>query len=97
MGGAAAGSVLPVIGTAAGGVVGGIVGALGGGWLGSAGAKAVTDRLAEDDAQQMLRFAQEVVEELAIDYLLCEAEIKELIENVKQKIDPAWLRSISSV
>ncbi|HEX7379111.1 MAG TPA: hypothetical protein VF278_18455 [Pirellulales bacterium] len=94
VGGAALGSVVPVIGTAAGGVVGGILGALGGGWFGSAGAKAVTDRLAEDDAQQMLRFIQEVVEELAIDYLLCEVEIKELIENVKKKIDAAWLRSM---
>lgn len=92
--GAALGSVVPAIGTAAGGVVGGIVGAVACGWLGSAGAKVVLDRLAEDDAKRMLRFVHEVVEELAIDYLLCEAEIKELIENVKTKVDPAWLRSM---
>lgn len=92
--GAALGSVVPVIGTAVGGFVGGILGALGGGWLGSAGAKAVTDWLAEDDAQRMLRFVQEVVEELASDHLLCEAEIKEFIDKVKKKVDPAWLRSM---
>lgn len=92
--GAALGSVVPVIGTAAGGVVGGIMGAVAGGWLGSAGTKAVTDWLAEDDAQRMLRLVQEVVEELAFDYLLCEAEIKELIENMKKTVAPAWLRSM---
>jgi outer membrane lipoprotein SlyB len=101
MGGAAAGfalgSVMPAIGNAAGAVVGDILGALAGGSLGSAGAKVAMDQLAEDDAKRMLRFVEEVVEELAIDYLLSEAEIKQLIECVKKKVDPAWLRSMYQV
>lgn len=39
--GAAIGSVVPVIGTAIGGLVGGILGAIGGGWLGSKGGEAL--------------------------------------------------------
>jgi hypothetical protein len=92
--GAAVGSVVPIVGTAIGGVIGGFAGALAGGWLGSAGAKAVMDCLVEDDAKRMLRVVESVVEVLAMDYLLSEAEIKDLVEKVKVIVTPAWLRSM---
>jgi hypothetical protein len=92
--GAALGTVVPIVGTAAGGFLGGILGAVAGGWLGSAGAKVAMDQLVEDDAKRMLQFVEAVIEELAVDHLLSETEIGELIESVRKKIELAWLRSM---
>ena len=42
----------------------------------------------------MLRHVEAVVEELAIDYLLSEGEVKEFVGKIKVVLTPAWLRSM---
>jgi hypothetical protein len=92
--GATVGSAVPVIGTAVGGIVGGLVGALLGGTVGTIGAKAVLDKLVEDDAKRMISLLQSAIEELAHDYLLSEQEIEEFAIVVKQQVSEKWLREM---
>jgi hypothetical protein len=92
--GAAIGSIIPVIGTVAGGVVGGIIGAFAVGTAGSIAGKAIMDRFIEDDAKRMVQFVQEIVEELACDYLLSERETKEFATMVKTTLIAPWLREM---
>jgi len=92
--GATIGSAVPVIGTAAGAIVGGLVASLAGGFVGTLGAKAVMDRLVEDDAKRMTELLREATALLAEDYLLSEAETNELVGIVVAKANARWLRSM---
>lgn len=99
MGGAATGAVLgsvaPIIGTKAGGIIGGIAGALTGGVAAQKASGVVLDSFIEDDAKEMLRILERVLEEVAADYLLTEAELNEAGENLKSKHDiPDLLRNM---
>ena len=90
MGGAAIGTAFGPIGT----VIGGLIGAIAGGTAGSTGAKFVTDKIVEDDAQKMIRIVQDVSEQLVFDYLLSEEEVNAFTEGLKIRVDSAWLRKM---
>lgn len=92
--GAAAGSVIPVLGTAAGGVIGGLAGALSGGAGSSIAAKAVADKLAEDDSVHLIEVLRGEIECLGCDYMLTEQEVAEVSETVKTTVTPKWLRKM---
>ena len=92
--GAAIGSAVPVIGTAAGAFVGGILGALGGGIGGSAAAKAVADRVADDDSKPLIATLQDVLQELAFEYMLTESEVERIGEEAGKIVKPKWLRRL---
>ena len=90
--GAAIGSAVPVVGTAAGGVVGGIVGALGCGIGGSKAAKAIADKIADDDSKHLLMVLQDEIQLLAFEYMLTEDEVEDIASTVKSTVNPKWLR-----
>jgi hypothetical protein len=92
--GAAVGSAIPIVGTAAGGIAGGLLGAFGIGTAGSAAAKALADRVVDDDSQTMLRLMQDEVQSLAFEYMLSEPEIETLVKEVAVTVTPEWLRQI---
>jgi hypothetical protein len=92
--GAAVGSAFPVVGTAAGGIAGGLLGAFGIGTAGSAAAKAVADKVVDDDSQAMLRLMQDEVQSLAFEYMLSEPEIEMLAKRVAATVTPDWLRQV---
>lgn len=81
--GAAAGSmIMPGIGTTVGGVVGGLIGAFGGGAAAQSATKAGLDSFIEDDALQMACIMEDVMKEMAEDYLLCATESSAFIEEM---------------
>jgi len=92
--GAAAGSVVPGIGTAAGAVIGGIAGALAGGIGGSSAAKAVADKVVEDDSTDLLGILREEIESLAFDYMLTEDEVGQIADQMRKTVTPKWLRKM---
>lgn len=90
--GAAFGSVVPIVGTAAGGVAGGILGALGCGIGGSKAAKAIADKIADDDSKHLLMILQDEIQTLAFEYMLSEDEVEDIASKVKSTVNPKWLR-----
>lgn len=92
--GAALGSAVPFVGTAAGGTIGAIIGSFIGGTAGTATTKWVMDGLIEDDANHMTQILQNVLEDLASDYLLSEKEIGELSKIIKCTVNASWLCSM---
>lgn len=92
--GVALGTAVPLVGNVIGGVVGGVLGALAGGLLGCTGAKAALDALVQDDENTMLQLLQLALAQLSADYLFSEAEVEELMKDVKTKVDHYWLRSM---
>ena len=86
--------MVPIIGTAAGGIIGGILGSIAGGSAATAAAGGVLDSFIEDDAKKMLRILESVFGELAFDYLLSEKEAKSVIEKIQAMDLPAFLRDM---
>ncbi|WP_156776983.1 hypothetical protein [Nitrococcus mobilis] len=89
MTGTAAGAAL---GGPAGALVGGLLGAFGGGTAGRVGARQMLDRWIEDDAKKMLAITQDVVSELAYEYLLSQQEIKTLGDELQPLFTAKWLK-----
>ena len=90
--GAAIGSAVPIVGTAAGGIAGGILGALGLGIGGSKAAKAIADKISDDDSKQLLTILQDEIQSLAFEYMLTEDEVEDIASTVKSTVNPKWLR-----
>ena len=79
-------------GTAIGTTVGTIVGELGGGFAGAKTAKALSDMIARDDAEIMVKTMNERVAELAAIYRLSEEEFTEkVLPQIQKKVDGKWL------
>ncbi|MDO8963938.1 MAG: hypothetical protein Q7W30_05520 [Coriobacteriia bacterium] len=99
MAGAAAGRALGSLaripgGEKVGGVVGGIIGSLAGGAAASMATRHVLDGLIEDDAKAMIRLLPDCLEPLATDYMLSEAETREFIGAVRNRLDASFLRDM---
>lgn len=98
IGGAIGTMIAPGAGTAIGakiGVfIGGAAGGLGVGMGASMGSKKVLDFIAEDDAQEMFKLAQEAVVELATDYMVSETEFDKASEKIVQVVTPKWLETM---
>ena len=90
--GAAIGSAVPIVGTVAGGVTGGILGALGCGIGGSKAAKAIADKISDDDSKHLLMILQDEIQTLAFEYMLTEDEVEDIASKVKSTVNPKWLR-----
>lgn len=94
-GGAALGTMIfPGPGTAVGATVGGVLGGLGVGIGASSLSKALMDLLIVDDAKEMVDMLPDLLEPLAIDFMLTEEEIIKFSESVCAKITPAFLRDM---
>ncbi|WP_455232462.1 hypothetical protein [Geopseudomonas aromaticivorans] len=94
-GGAALGTMLfPGAGTAVGATVGGVLGGLGIGIGASTLSKALMDFVVVDDAKEMVDMLPDLLEPLAIDFMLTEEEIVKFSEGVCEKITPAFLRDM---
>jgi len=94
-GGAALGTMIfPGPGTAVGATVGGVLGGLGVGIGASSLSKVLMDFLVVDDAKEMVDMLPDLLEPLAIDFLLTEEEIIKFSEGVCAKINPAFLRDM---
>ena len=89
--GAAIGSAFPGVGTGVGLVVG-TVGALVGGGIGAKGAKAIADKIADDDSKHLLMILQDEIQSLAFEYMLTEDEVEDIASKVKSTVKPKWLR-----
>ena len=90
--GATIGSAIPGVGTVVGGVVGGLLGSVGGGVAANSGAKIVADEIVADDSKALMKILQRALEELAIEYMLSEQEVGQLIDAVRNRVDGDWLR-----
>jgi hypothetical protein len=89
--GAAAGSWIPVVGNVVGGLVGGLAGGVGS----ALGVKKIADLIVEDDAKKMVDVMNEVVSELAFDYLVTEVEFEQQITpQISQIVTPKWLTAM---
>lgn len=88
--GGAIGSTMGPAGTVAGQVAGGVVG----GFVASKVATWVTDRLAPDDAEAMIKIVQAQLEYLALSFLLTEAELDSVNERLSQKLTADSLEMI---
>lgn len=95
--GAAIGSVVPVVGTAIGGIVGGLLGSFVGGSAANKFSSSITDTIIEDDAKEMLVIIENVFKNLAYDYLLNEAECKELADSLHDIINSSLLKDMYAV
>jgi hypothetical protein len=91
LGGAALGTAVagPV-----GGTVGAVVGSLGIGTAGGMGSRWLLDKLIDDDAKRMLEIAQDVVADLAFDYLLSEQELAVLDKKLHSVLTASWLKDM---
>ena len=94
MAGAALGSVIPGVGTVVGGLVGGILGALGVGTAAGNVAKSIADEITPDDSEALLKFLEEELRTLSLEYMLSEQEVKQIIDVVRKKVDEEWLRGM---
>ena len=92
IGGAAAGSIFPGIGTVAGGLIGGIVGSLGAGVGGTAAAKFLADKFVKDDSERLIAILQKEIERLASEYMLTEGEFESILQKINEKVNLKWLR-----
>ncbi|WP_017902113.1 hypothetical protein [Pseudomonas asplenii] len=94
-GGAALGSLIfPGAGTAVGATVGGVLGGLGVGIGASSLSKVLMDFLIVDDAKEMVDLLPDLLEPLAVDFMLTEEEIVKFSEQVCTSITPAFLRDM---
>lgn len=95
MGGAAIGTmVFPGAGTAVGAAVGGVIGGLGAGVGASALSKVLMDYLIVDDAKEMVDMLPDLLEPLAVNFMLTEDEIVRFSQEVCKKLTPAFLRDM---
>ena len=92
--GAAVGSAVPFISTAIGSFIGGIVGGLAGGTGAQFSAKAIADRVVDDDAKDLITAMEDEVQLLASEYMLTENEVEQIAAVVGETVNPKWLRSM---
>ena len=90
--GAAVGSVVPGPGTAIGGFVGGALGALGIGLGAGKVAKVVADSVVDDDSKRLLKALEDELQALAVEYMLTEDEVQQVIGVVSKTVDQKWFR-----
>lgn len=90
------GSVVPVVGTAAGAIVGGILGSLSGGWIGSKASSVVMDKIITDDSKEMQDILGKVFGELAEDYLLSQDEAELISEELSSNLSSGDLQTMYS-
>ena len=91
MGGAAlVGTILfPGAGTIAGIVLGAALG-----WGASEGTKALTDLIAEDDGEEMIKVINEQFASIAEEYFLTEEEVNRSVENLQGLLSPDMLKQM---
>ena len=82
--GAAAGSVVPIIGNVTGGLIGGLIGAVGVGTAGSMLSKKGLDYVIEDDSKEIMEILCNVLNELCINFLVSEDEFKQIEKKIKE-------------
>ncbi len=92
--GAAIGSAVPVIGTAIGGLIGGLAGSILGGGVAGKASNAVLSVFVEDDAEEMVSIIEGVFKEMAIEYVLNENEVKNVVENLRKKLTGKILKDM---
>ncbi len=92
--GAAFGSAVPIIGTAVCGVIGGIIGSFAAGAVSSKVSNTVLGAFIEDDAEEMVRIVEKVFQELAVDYLLNQAEAGEVVDMLKADLSGGTLKDM---
>lgn len=90
MAGAAVGSAFGPVGT----VVGGLIASFAGGSAAASATSAILDEFIEDDAREMLKIVETVFGDLAVDYLLTEAEAKSAIQELTNRDIPDILRDM---
>ena len=89
--GAAIGSaILPGAGTIVGGLIGSVVVGAGAGKV----SNAVLGSFIEDDAEEMVRIIQKVLEELAVDYLLSQKEAEKSVDKLGEILDGKKLKDM---
>ena len=59
---------------------------------GSKGAKAIADKIADDDSKHLLMILQDEIQSLAFEYILTEDEVEDIASKVKSTVNPKWLR-----
>lgn len=82
--GAALGSAVPVIGNVVGGIIGGLIGGMAGGTAATAATKGVLDAFIEDDAKKMFQIMEKHLSRLAVDFMLSEQEVDQVISALKR-------------
>ncbi len=92
--GDAVGSAVPFISTTIGSFIGGVVGGLAGGTGAQFAAKAIADRLVDDDAKDLIAAMEDEVQLLASEYMLTENEVEQIAATVGETVNPKWLRSM---
>lgn len=91
LGGAAIGTaIFPGPGT----VIGSIIGSVAAGVGTSAGAKAITDLIAEDDAEEMISIIETQFQSIALEYFLTEDEAMQAVANLQKNIKAGTLKEM---
>ncbi len=89
IGGAAIGTaILPGAGT----VLVSIIVSTAAGWGANEGAKALTDLIADDDANEMIRIIEQQFSSIALEYFLNEDELSQSIQNLQGLLTPDMLK-----
>ncbi|UTC61317.1 hypothetical protein E4O05_06960 [Treponema sp. OMZ 787] len=92
VGGTATGPVGTASGATTGAATGATIGSIVGGMAGAKTAKALSDMIARDDAEIMVKTMNERVAELAAIYRLSEEEFTEkVLPQIQKKVDGKWL------
>ena len=90
IGGAAIGSAIaPGVGTAVG-----IIVAVAAGWGASNGISALTDLIADDDADEMISIIEEAFPDIAGEYYLSEEELNQSVENLQTLLTSEMLKQM---
>ena len=90
--GAAIGSAIPGVGTVVGGCVGATICGIGGHMAANSGAKSLADKLVDDDSKALIATLEREMVALAVEYLLSEQELKQVIKDVGERLDGGWWR-----
>jgi len=90
--GATIGTVVPIIGTLIGGFIGGLAGAAVVGSAGAAAARALADRLIDDDSRKISITIDAEFRQMASEYMLTEQEYEGLEKHARRTTTPRWLR-----
>ena len=57
-------------------------------------AKAIADRLVDDDAKDLIAAMEDEVQLLASEYMLTENEVEQIAAVIGETVNPKWLRSM---
>ena len=55
-------------------------------------AKVVADRVADDDSKHLLKALEDELQALALEYMLTEGEVEQILVVVRKTVDQKWLR-----